>query len=124
MAATSTCVTPIKGTHLRIVEVDSCGVPSPAPKGWSSSPRFVSVEMEPDYETARSSSRDRGRHPVRQPEGRPDTEADGADHQMCQVNVSGISYIMSARELIVGTPTPAPASPWRKAATNRFSLEV
>jgi hypothetical protein len=49
--ATSTCATPIKGTHLRIVALDTCGVPVTGASGLVAVSRgFISVAMAPDYE--------------------------------------------------------------------------
>lgn len=51
MAATGVCAAPIKGTHLRIVKLDTCGNPV---TGASSlvivTKGFIQVQMDPDYE--------------------------------------------------------------------------
>ena len=51
MVATGVCAAPIKGTHLRIVKLDACGIPV---TGASSlvvvTKGFVQVQMDPDYE--------------------------------------------------------------------------
>ena len=57
MAATSTCVVPIKGTHFRIVALDACGIPVTGAGGLVAVTNcFVSVEWRRSTRTARSSS--------------------------------------------------------------------
>lgn len=127
MAATSTCVTPIKGTHLRIVEVDSCGVPVTGTEGMVVVTKgFVSVEMEPDYEDGEEFfERTADGTPCVNQKDDPTLKRMALTIQMCEVNVSGMSYIMSARELIVGTPTTGTGFAVAEGnPTNRFSLEV
>ena len=127
MAATSTCVTPIKGTHLRIVEVDSCGIPVTGAEGLVVVTKgFVSVEMEPDYEDGEEFfERTADGTPCVNQKDDPTLKRLALTIQMCEVNVSGMSYIMSARELITGTPTTGTGFAVAEGnPTNRFSLEV
>jgi hypothetical protein len=127
MAATSTCVTPIKGTHLRIVEVDSCGIPVTGTSGLVVVTKgFVSVEMEPDYEDGEEFfERTADGTPCVNQKDDPTLKRLALTIQMCEVNVSGMSYIMSARELITGTPTTGTGFAVAEGnPTNRFSLEV
>jgi len=127
MAATSTCATPIKGTHLRIIALDSCGVPVTGTPGLVAvTAGFVSVEMEPDYEDGeeffeRTAS---GAACVNQKDD-PTLKRMGLTVQMCEVNVSAIAYIISARELVTGTPTTGTGFAVAEGnPTNRFSMEV
>jgi hypothetical protein len=127
VAATSTCVTPIKGTHLRIIALDACGVPVTGTPGLVAvSSGFVQVEMEPDYEDGeeffeRTAS---GAACVNQKDD-PTLKRMALTVQMCEVNVSAISYIISARELTTGTPTTGTGFAVAEGnPTNRFSLEV
>jgi hypothetical protein len=127
MAATSTCVTPIKGTHMRIIALDACGVPVTGTPGLVAvTSGFVSVEMEPDYEDGeeffeRTAS---GAACVNQKDD-PTLKRLGLTVQMCEVNVSAISYIISARELVAGTPTTGTGFAVAEGnPVNRFSLEV
>lgn len=127
MAATSTCVTPIKGTHLRIIALDACGMPVTGTSGMVGvSSGFVQVQMEPDYEDGeeffeRTAS---GAACVNQKDD-PTLKRMGLTVQMCEVNVSAISYIISARELTTGTPTTGTGFAVAEGnPTNRFSLEV
>jgi len=127
MAATSTCVTPIKGTHMRIVALDACGVPVTGTPGLVAvSSGFVQVQMEPDYEDGqeffeRTAS---GEACVNQKDD-PTLKRMGLTVQMCEVNVSAIAYVISARELTTGTPTTGTGFAVAEGnPTNRFSLEV
>lgn len=127
MAATSTCVTPIKGTHMRIIALDACGVPVTGTSGMVGvSSGFVQVQMEPDYEDGeeffeRTAS---GAACVNQKDD-PTLKRMGLTVQMCEVNVSLIAYIISARELTTGTPTTGTGFAVAEGnPTNRFSLEV
>lgn len=127
MATTSTCATPIKGTHLRIVKLDACGNPV---TGASSlvivTKSFVQVEMEPQYEDGeeffeRTAS---GELCVNQKDD-PTLKRFNLTIDFCEVNVSGVSYILSARELTTGTPTTGTGFAVSEGnPTNRFSLEV
>lgn len=46
----SRCASPIKGTALRIVQLDACGVPTTGSSLVVVSAGFIKVEMEPQYE--------------------------------------------------------------------------
>jgi len=127
MAATSTCVTPIKGTHLRIIALDACGIPVTGTPGLVAvTSGFVQVEMEPDYEDGeeffeRTAS---GAACVNQKDD-PTLKRMGLTVQMCEVNVSAIAYIISARELTTGTPATGTGFAVAEGnPANRYSMEV
>ena len=127
MAATSTCATPIKGTHMRIIELDACGVPVTGAAGMVGvSSGFVQVEMEPDYEDGEEFfERTASGQPCVNQKDDPTLKRMGLTVQMCEVNVSLISYIISARELTTGTPATGTGFAVAEGnPTNRFSLEV
>ncbi|MFI7293958.1 hypothetical protein [Streptomyces sp. NPDC050121] len=127
MAATSTCVTPIKGTHMRIIALDACGVPVTGTSGMVGvSSGFVQVQMEPDYEDGQEFfERTASGAPCVNQKDDPTLKRMGLTVQMCEVNVSIISYIISARELTTGTPTTGTGFAVAEGnPTNRFSLEV
>lgn len=127
MAATSTCATPIKGTHMRIIELDACGVPVTGAAGMVGvSSGFVQVEMEPDYEDGEEFfERTASGQPCVNQKDDPTLKRMGLTVQMCEVNVSLISYIISARELTTGTPATGTGFAVAEGnSTNRFSLEV
>jgi len=107
MAATSTCATPIKGTHLRIIALDACGVPVTGTPGLVGvSTGFVQVQMEPDYEDGEEFfERTASGQPCVNQKDDPTLKRMGLTVQMCEINASLIAYIISARELTTGTPT-------------------
>lgn len=127
MAATSTCVTPIKGTHMRIIALDTCGIPVTGASGLVAvSSGFVQVEMEPDYEDGEEFfERTASGQPCVNQKDDPTLKRMMLTIQMCEVNVSAIAYIISARELTAGTPTTGTGFAVAEGnPTNRFSLEV
>lgn len=127
MAATSTCATPIKGTHLRIISLDSCGVPVTGAAGLVVVTKgFVQVEMEPDYEDGEEFfERTADGTPCVNQKDDPTLKRMALTIQLCDVNVSGTSYIMSARELVTGTPTTGTGFAVAEGnPSNRYSLEV
>ncbi len=125
--ATSSCATPIKGTHLRIVKLDACGNPV---TGASSlvvvTKSFVQVQMEPQYEDGveffeRTAD---GSVCVNQKDD-PSLKRFNLTIDFCEVNVSGVAFVTSARELTLGTPTTGYGFAVAEGTpTNRFSLEV
>ncbi|MDK1473607.1 hypothetical protein QNO07_09265 [Streptomyces sp. 549] len=125
--ATSTCVTPIKGTHLRIVALDVCGNPV---TGSSSlvlvTKGFVQVQMSPDYEDGveffeRTAD---GSVCVNQKDD-PVLKRYELTIDFCEVNMLGIAFITSARSLTLGSPaTGTGFAVAEGSAPNRFSLEV
>ena len=127
MAVVSTCATPIKGTHLRIIELDACGVPVTGEGGMVVVTKgFVSVEMEPDYEDGEEFfERTADGTPCVNQKDDPTLKRFALTIQMCEINVSGMSFVMSARELISGSPTTGTGFAVAEGnPTNRFSLEV
>jgi hypothetical protein len=127
MATKSTCATPIKGTHMRIIELDACGVPITGAAGMVVvTEGFVQVNMEPQYEDGveffeRTAS---GKACVNQKDD-PTLKRFNLTSQFCEVNVSAASLMISARELtsanaVTGTGfAVAEGNP-----TRRYSLEV
>lgn len=127
MAATSTCATPIKGTHLRVIALDACGVPvtgTPGLVGVSSG--FVSVEMEPDYEDGEEFfERTASGEPCVNQKDDPTLKRFMLTVQWCEINTSLSSYMISATELTTGTPTTGTGFGVDEGnPTNRYSLEV
>ncbi len=125
--ATSSCATPIKGTALRIVKLDACGNPV---TGASSlvivTKSFVQVQMEPQYEDGveffeRTAD---GSICVNQKDD-PALKRFNLTIDFCEVNVSGVAFVTSARELTLGAPTTGYGFAVSEGnPTNRFSLEV
>ncbi|MBE4788401.1 hypothetical protein [Streptomyces caniscabiei] len=127
MATVSTCATPIKGTHMRIIALDACGVPVTGSSGLVAvSSGFVQVEMEPDYEDGEEFfERTASGQPCVNQKDDPTLKRLALTVQMCEVNVSMLAFILSARELTTGTPTTGTGFAVAEGnPTNRFSLEV
>lgn len=127
MAATSTCVVPIKGTHFRIVALDVCGIPVTGSSGLVAvTNSFVSVEAEEEYEDGEEffERNAAGEACVNQKDD-PTLKRAVLTIQLCEINVSAVAYILSARELVTGSPTTGTGFALAEGQpTNRFSLEV
>lgn len=127
MAVVSTCATPIKGTHLRIVALDTCGVPVTGASGLVVVSRgFVQVEMEPQYEDGEEFfERTADGSPCVNQKDDPTLKRMNLTIQLCEINASGAAYVLSARELMTGSPTTGTGFAVAEGnPTNRFSLEV
>jgi len=125
--ATSTCATPIKGTHLRIVALDVCGVPVTGASGLVATTKgFVQVEMEPQYEDGEEFfERTADGTPCVNQRDDPTLKRMQLTVDFCEVNVLATSYVISARTLGSGTPTTGTGFAVPEGnPTNRFSLEV
>jgi len=125
--AVSTCATPIKGTHLRIVALDTCGVPVTGDSGLvATSSGFVQVVMEPQYEDGeeffeRTAS---GAACVNQKDD-PTLKRMQLTVDWCEVNVLLASYVIDARTLGAGDPVTGTGFAVAEGnALNRFSMEV
>src|SRR3990167_8930781 len=101
MAATSTCVVPVKGTHFRIVALDACGIPVTGAAGLVTvTNSFVSVESEEEYEDGEEFFERNAAG------GLCVNQKDDAllkwinlTVELCEINTSAVAYILSAREL-------------------------
>lgn len=125
--ATSTCATPIKGTHLRVVSLDACGVPVTGAGGLVAvSSGFVQVAMAPQYEDGveffeRNAAGDAC---VNQKDD-PTLKRMQLTVDWCEVNVLLSAYVMDARVLGAGGPVTGTGFAVAEGNTaNRFSLEV
>jgi len=127
MAVTSTCVVPIKGTHFRIVALDACGVPVTGASGLVSvTDSFVSVEHAPEYEDGEEFfERTASGAPCVNQKDDPTLKRVVLTMMLCEINVTMVSYLLSARELTTGSPTTGTGFALAEGnPTNRFSLEV
>lgn len=129
--ANSTCATPIKGTHLRIIALDVCGVPiTGAGSLVVVTKGFVQVTQEPQYlegEEFIERTAD-GSLCVNQRDDAALTRMQ-LTIDFCEINVLGASWITSARNLVSGGPITGSGTATGFAvaegpSTNRFSLEV
>lgn len=128
VATVSSCATPIKGTHYRIVKLDTCGNPV---TGTGSmvvvSKGFVKVSMEPQYEDGEEffERTADGTVCVNQKDD-PVLKRMQLTIDFCEINSTGTAYITSARELTVGAAgvTGMGFAVAEGQPTNRYSLEV
>lgn len=121
------CATPIKGTMMRIVKVDACGVPV---TGSSSlvviTKGFIQVVMDPQYEEGEEfvERTADGTLCVNQKDD-PILKRMALTMQFCEIDPVAASYMLSARQLdVTGGPTGAGMAMKEGQPTNRFSLEV
>lgn len=127
MAATSTCVVPIKGTHFRIVAIDVCGNPVTGTGGLvATTQSFVSVESAEEYEDGEEFfERTASGAPCVNQKDDPTLKRIVLTIQLCEINTSMAAYILSARELTAGSPTTGTGFAVAEGQpTNRFSVEV
>lgn len=123
--AISTCAAPIKGTHIRIVALDACGVPVTGSGGTVVVTKgFIQVEMEPEYEDGTEFfQRTADGTPCVNQIDDPTLKRMQLTVDLCEVNTIASAYVTSARLLsdsVTGTGfAVAEGNP-----TNRFSLEV
>lgn len=125
MATTSSCATPIKGTVYRMVKLDTCGNPV---TGASSiqivSKGFVQVQMDPQYEDGTEFfERTADGTPCVNQKDDPVLKRMQLTIDFCEINTTGASWMMSARELAV-TNTGYGFAMAEGLSSNRFSLEV
>lgn len=125
--AVSTCATPIKGTHLRIIALDVCGVPITGDSGLVVVTKgFVQVAMEPQYQEGEEFfERTADGTPCVNQKDDPTLTRMQLTTDFCEINVLGTSYIISARTLMTGTPATGTGFAVAEGnPVNRFSLEV
>lgn len=125
--ATSSCATPIKGTHYRMVKLDVCGNPVTGTSGMVIvSKGFTQVQSEPQYEDGEEffERTADGTACVNQKDD-PVLKRFQTTIDFCEINISGAAFMLSARELTVGTPTTGYGMAMGEGQpTNRYSLEV
>jgi hypothetical protein len=124
----STCATPIKGTHIRIVALDECGIPvTGAASKVFTTEGFVQVAAEPQYEDGeeffeRTAS---GAICVNQKDA-PVYKRDQLTIDFCQVDAELAAYVLDARVLaspaVTGTAKGFVQGEGQPAS--RWSLEV
>src|SRR3990172_1982649 len=125
--ANSTCATPIKGTHMRIIALDVCGVPI---TGTGSlvivTKGFVQVSQAPQYQEGEEFfERTADGTPCVNQRDDPTLTRMQLTIDFCEVNVIGTSYITSARLLTTGDPATGTGFAVAEGnSTNRYSLEV
>jgi hypothetical protein len=112
---------------MRIIELDACGVPITGTGGLVAVTKgFVQVSMEPQYEDGveffeRTASGD----PCVNQKDDPTLKRINLTSQFCEINASAASLMISARELVSGTPATGTGFALAEGnPTRRYSLEV
>lgn len=122
------CAAPIKGSHLRVVAVNDCGVPVTGSGALSIVTKgFVQVQMEPDYEDGEEfvERNADGELCVNQKD-RPSLKRFSLTVDWCEVDPVLAAYVMSARLLDTASPAVT-GTGWALSegeAENKFSMEV
>lgn len=125
--AASTCVTPIKGTHLRIVALDACGAPITGTGGLVAVTKgFVQVAMEPQYQEGEEFfERTADGTPCVNQRDDPTLTRMQLTTDFCEINVLAASFVISARTLTEGDPVTGTGFAVAEGnPVNRYSLEV
>jgi hypothetical protein len=112
---------------MRIIELDACGVPITGTSGQVSVTKgFIQVNMEPQYEDGvEFFERTADGSPCVNQKDDPTLKRINLTSQFCEVNVSAASLMISARELVSGTPATGTGFALAEGnPTRRYSLEV
>lgn len=121
------CGTPIKGTHLRIVKLDECGVPVTGTNSLVIVTKgFVQVEMEPQYEDGEEffERNADGKACVNQQDA-PTLKRMQLTVDFCEVNPAAASFVVDGRLLTEGAATTGTGFAVKEGEpATRFSLEV
>lgn len=128
VATVSSCATPIKGTHIRVVRLDACGIPVTGTGSMSVVTKgFVQVNAEPQYEDGEEffERTADGTVCVNQKDD-PVLKRFMCTIDFCEVNTTMFAFMASAREL---TANAAGVTGYGFAfaegtPTNRYSLEI
>lgn len=127
MAPTGTCAAPIKGTHLRLVKVDTCGIPV---TGASSlvivTKGFVKVDQDPDYEDGEEffERNADGQVCVNQKD-KPTLKRMKLTVDLCDVSPDAMAFLLDARLIAnSGATTGTGFAVQAGEPDNFFSMEV
>jgi hypothetical protein len=112
---------------MRIIELDACGIPITGASGIVAVTKgFVQVSMEPQYEDGQEFfERTADGSPCVNQKDDPTLKRLNLTSQFCEINASAASLMISARELVSGTPTTGTGFALAEGnPTRRYSLEV
>lgn len=125
--AASTCAAPIKGTHLRLVAVDVCGVPITGDSGLVIvSSGFIQAVQSPQYEDGQEffQKNAAGDACINQKD-KPIFKREQLTIDWCEVNALLAAYVIDAQLLGEGTPVTGTGFAFgENGDDNRFSLEI
>lgn len=121
------CGTPIKGTHLRVVSVDACGVPVTGASALTIVTKgFVQVQMEPQYEDGEEffEKNADGDACVNQKD-KPILKRMQLTVDFCEVDPALTAHVLDARLLTDGAAATGTGFAVQEGAPEtRFSMEV
>jgi hypothetical protein len=112
---------------MRIIELDACGIPITGTSGLVVVTRgFVQVSMEPQYEDGTEFfERTADGSPCVNQKDDPTLKRMNLTSQFCEINTGAVAVMISARELVSGTPTTGTGFAVAEGnPTRRYSLEV
>jgi hypothetical protein len=125
MSATASCATPIKGSVIRIVQLDACGNPVTGTGGMQVVTKgFVQIQQDAQYEDGveffeRTAD---GTACVNQKDD-PILKRMQLTTDLCEVNQTSTSYVSSMYELTTGATTGYGFAMQEGVKSNRYSLE-
>jgi hypothetical protein len=123
----SICAAPIKGTRMRIVKLDTCGVPVTGTSSLAIVTKgFVQVQSEPQYEDGEEffERNADGEACVNQKDD-PVLKRFETTIDFCVIDPTAAAYILSARDIVSGSPASGYGLVMSEGSpSNRFSLEV
>lgn len=121
------CLAPIKGTHIRVVALDECGVPVTGTGALTFVTKgFVQVAMEPQYEDGEEFfERNADGDACVNQKDVPTLKRLQLTIDFCQVDPELASYVLDARLLTAGAATTGTGFALAEGSQfNRWSLEV
>lgn len=121
------CAAPIKGTHLRIVKLDACGVPVTGANSLVVVTKgFVQVEMEPQYEDGEEFfERTADGTPCVNQKDAPVLKRMQLTVDFCEVNPAATTFVIDGRLLTEGAAVTGSGFAVQEGQPEtKFSLEV
>lgn len=126
MAQPTVCAAPIRGTRMRIIKLDTCGLPVTGVGGQVVSDGFVQVGVSQDYEdgTTYELRNAQGSFCVNE-QGPDQFRRSSLDIQFCAIDPDVVNLITGALVVTTGAPVSGTGF-WvvEGGVTNHFSLEV
>lgn len=126
MAQPTLCAAPIQGTRIRIIRLDTCGVPATGAGAQVVTDGFVQVAVSQDYEDGTSYELRNAQGNFCVNEQAPDQfRRSNLDIQLCAVDPDVVNIITGAIVITTGAPVTGTGF-WvlEGGVNNHFSLEV
>lgn len=121
------CAAPIKGTHLRLVKLDVCGIPVTGTGALTFVTKgFVQVQMEPDYEEGEEFfERNADGDACVNQKDKPTLKRFTLTVDLCEVDPTAVAHVLDARLLTTGAATTGTGFAMVEGGNDaKFSLEV